>query len=1161
MTRNTSTSASDFGTPSLSIALDLAKAVVPGKNYSDPQALAEAVLKFASLPDIKEMIDALPGVEAGKSHKTSPSPLSQVEEIRAKLELLRETPGALENFALVFAERAFLKGEINLDKLTPAATDLIRRCGETLKQVAQLGKSDCAPKGTLKSELLRKVDRELVDFIKPAGSINARTYVILNEQHKQVAQAKTLEDQALLASSPKFLRDHLSSHGLTLQKSVRGLGENATQEMARLVETGVVDRAEIPGTGTLILYAGAKIDSKQFEALISPKLREKIGDALWEEFNTKYSGSYRPIGIHSNRENGIPTLTDRMRVSAVADKVGVPPSLVVLALKYFENYGLVRVRHENNGFELSPIAKKVGLGMRSVRHSERLRSFDATSNKLPTLEEFCKITERVRDGWKLPEYSLQTEDGGAPWVHLVDELLFPNARIDGELLKAITQYMSERPGLVIASNMTQGHPAVYPRDQRTSVQARDANGIPVGEYATQLEFVKRYLQTLNQPTICLFGKRDLETANLRADVQRWRDQQHQRGSGTPSERTVGEALARLNDIELNAGRKYAARLQAENLLFISNVAIPFEFKLGRQLLSSEEIHSRIGLRINEIEILRDVTAELVNDLNNGTESGRARMLETYRDFFALPEVGPKYLKKLEQVIFPKLDQLSRKEPVARGGAAIQLKTKKGTDGLSIVALPEFKLGISELRDPGKLVSMLNSRAVSGRSVSDIVVCGGVGAPFFIVRATGQAIVTPGSLQASNFDDLYSYTESADGHKRRRAGMGEERQAGFISFKGGVDKGIKTSAYTLQLTSNKIEEVLRANRSAKKAEATVEIFQTNDLQLGSPTAQPSTFIRGLMWAVQRGVKDIVLDGDLIQGQNYGRFYAEAQMTGIIGIGDQQAFLSTLFQPVIDCIVRCKKEDPSYVLPKFRIVVGNHEMNSQAGKGAQGIWYMEPLYNQIYSSYRAAFGEKAAEGKVVYPRKYVAHDGTNVDYPMDVLDYTEQTGFRIAAQHYSGAGSKGSGSVPPIVQARQWNRSKENENREIHGWLWAHFHTQSITMADGAFHVIFGANATGSGFEHHLGYPLTVPAAGLVRLSSVRPPELQIVTDPLLLMQEQDLLKIPEYRALVSSHGSLEGWVEEMRKRHQGRNVGNAVSFLELKSVSARHEYINPHRKIS
>jgi hypothetical protein len=185
---------------------------------------------------------------------------------------------------------------------------------------------------------------------------------------------------------------------------------------------------------------------------------------------------------------------------------------------------------------------------------------------------------------------------------------------------------------------------------------------------------------------------------------------------------------------------------------------------------------------------------------------------------------------------------------------------------------------------------------------------------------------------------------------------------------------------------------------------------------------------------------------------------------------------------------------------------------------------------------------------------------VDYPIDILDYTEETGFRLGAQHYSGAGAKGSGSIPPIVQARAWNRSKENENREVHGWLWAHFHTQSIMMADGVFHAIFGANATGSGFEHHLGYPLTVPASGLIKLSSTKPPELQIVTAPFLEEQEAALCEIPEYSALSAKHGSLEGWVETCRRKHQRRDTGNAVNMQQQKERPARHTYVEPVRKI-
>jgi hypothetical protein len=1144
---------------SLAAAPDLVRQVMSGASFKDVSSFAKVIARHQANPDVRRLLESVGALKMpSRDLLDQPEPLVQKELVQT-LTTIAEQPGQLEKLAIAFAEQVYLGGGLHIAGLKPEVEELLRKSCRQLVEACTLTQKDCAPNGMHKSRLLRLLDKELVEFVTGAGAVTAQGYIALNEQHKRIFAAKRLEDERVLASVDPSLKDILSKQGIVLEKTAKSVGDRLSQDINRLIEAGIVDRVNVESVGPVLCYAPGSVSPVEFDLIVTPKLREKIADALWDEFQTRYSGKYRPIGIHANREGGIPTLSDRNRVSQVAEKLGMPVSMVVLALKVLEQRHLIETKHPNNGFELSEIAKKVGLGIRAVRYAERARE-STNGAPIPSMEEFLELSKAVRDGWKLPEYSIETKDGGAPWIHLLDELLFPNARIDSSVVRSISDLMKARPGLVIASNMMQGDPAVFPRDQRTTVHASSAPGSGLESYESQLQFVKKLLASLGQPSVLLHGKRELETANLKADVQRVRDQQAGKGAERPAEATVGKALGRLNDIQLNAGRKYAARLQAANLLFMANVVMPLEFKIGREVMSSEQVHHRVGLRLNEVEILRDFVSAIEEDTAHGGNSHITSVRALYRDFLELPEVGSSYLGAVEQVLYPKLDPLKPGAPISRGGVRLQIKTPQGTSGLSVVALPEFKLGVGELQNPGKLISMLKSRAVAGRDVADVVVCGGVGSPFFSLLSTGQAIVTPGSLQASNFDDLYSYTESVDGHKRRRVGMGEERHAGHISFRGGVNGGKKTGAYCLQMTSAKIEEVLAANRGAKKADREIEIYQTNDLQLGSPTAAPAPFVRGLMWAIKRGVKDVVLDGDLIQGQNYGRFYAEAQMTGIIGIEDQQAFLSELFQPILDYIVRRKKEDPSFELPKFRIIVGNHEMNSQAGKGAQGNWYMQPLYNQIYYSYRSAFGDEAAANKVIYPRKYVSHDGTDVDYPIDILDYTEETGFRLGAQHYSGAGAKGSGSIPPIVQARAWNRSKENENREVHGWLWAHFHTQSIMMADGVFHAIFGANATGSGFEHHLGYPLTVPASGLIKLSSTKPPELQIVTAPFLEEQEAALCEIPEYSALSAKHGSLQGWVETCRRKHQRRDTGNAVNMQQQKERPARHTYVEPVRKI-
>jgi hypothetical protein len=668
------------------------------------------------------------------------------------------------------------------------------------------------------------------------------------------------------------------------------------------------------------------------------------------------------------------------------------------------------------------------------------------------------------------------------------------------------------------------------------------------------------MKMINQPILQLHGRKELETADILADTQRIRDLEALNGLDRSDEKKVKASLSRLNEIEARSGRKFNAKLHTELLEFISNVTMPLEMKLGRELLDSTFIKERLGLNMNELEIVRDMVSLLLNDVKDGGSTGKNKVLSLYGEFLSLPEAGPEYIEKLIEALVPNREKLEAGSIVSRGGAKVTFITPDGASGLSMLCLPEARFGIGEVMNPtAKLMSVVKSNILAGTKMPDIICVASTGQPVVSMTAGGQLIVSADTLQASSFESSFLYTEGADTHKRRRWGRGGENSAGCIAFSGGIDQGIKTDAYTIRLWSQKIREVLDHNASLKRPLCERSIYATSDWQTGSPTAKPSTWLRGLFWAIGSGQKEIVLNGDLIQGQNYGRASAESQLTGLIGIEDQQAFIHALLNPVLDLIKELRDADPTWELPRFTILVGNHETNSQSGKGAQGTWFLQTVAAQIESYYRGAFGARIADEKVLYPKKFVDRLGVDVDYSHVVLDFSDTTGFRIAAQHYVGVGAKGSSSVPPVSAAAKWGRSMENELRPIHGFLLGHWHTQSITQSDGVFYAIFGANADKSGFEWHLGYPTTVPASGLVKLSSVKPPELMFVTDPYLRLQERSLLRLRTYRELVQQFGgSLEEFVECERSRHQKRNQ-KGFSYKELHE-NGRHAFIDPHRRI-
>lgn len=1152
---------------------DLSIAALPQilkKLELDPQALSveafarslhKALKPAETRQAVTGLIETLPVV--GKRDQSEEQTLD-VDAITRRLAKLSTKAGALEDLSMRFAETVFLAGNGKPAHVTDETYGILQKVGGELVELRDASKGARPPKATDALETLTGMHRELVEFAASNEKLKVADFVALNDQYEKISRTLTRERAAAVDTLPAKVKEPLLSDGIMALSSVPA---SAVKHIDRLCAAGVLERSEVSGTGTVIALRSGDVKTETFEALIPPRVRESICREISRELRLKYSGKCRELGTTDTRPHGAPTLRDSVRLGQIAEKAGVSESLVTLTLDYLHQHGLVRP--DANGYSLSGLGARYGTGMGAVRFVQRGRAFAGSeaSEESPdgrvSVDQYLDAARKARESWKMPEYSFKTKDGGAPWVYLVDELFAGNARIDTGIIRQLMSDIKKTPegsALVITSNMLQGDPAVEMRAARTAIRPEDTGGVDLRDYGNQVRFLKEFLKELGHPAIQLHGKNDLETANLKADVQRVRDQEAIRGETRSDEGTIRVALSRLNEISERAGRKYNAKLQAELLEFTANVVMPLEFKLGRELMGSNEVYEQAGLEMNELEIVRDIISIMAEEQARGTGQGPARVNALYGEFLALPEVGASYLDRISEVVNPSLESIQGGSAIARGGAKIQLVTPDGRNGLSLLCLPEARFGVSEMAHPTeKITQVLKSRTLSGKDMPDIVCVGSTGVPYVSMTAGGILIASADTLQASNFDDLYGFTEAQDRHKRRRYVRGGESGAGSIAFSGGVNDGLKTDAYTLRLWNGKIQQVLEANAEQGKPSRYVDIYSTSDFQTGSPTAKPSTWLRGLFWAVANDQKEIVINGDVFQGQNYGRAVAEMQLTGLVGIEDQQAFVHALLNPVLDAIKERKLADPTWELPKFKILAGNHETNSQSGKGGQGIWFLQTVSSQIESFYRGAFGQEVAESHVLYPKKFVDRMGVDVDYSHVVLDYSDETGFRIAAQHYVGAGGKGSSVAPPIASAKTWGRAMENELRPVHGFLFGHWHTQSVTQSDGVFYAIFGANADKSGFEWHLGYPTTVPASGRVRLYSDRPPELFFVTDPYLRLQEKELGKLPAFEKLIRQHGSVEAFVEYERARHQRRDQ-KSFSYKELKLEGTPHRFLDAHRNI-
>jgi hypothetical protein len=1085
----------------------------------------------------------------------------EAKELTKELTELAKKPKELEKFVYAFVETMFSSGLVKPARLNQEVHQFLNKINKDLEKV--LVYSNDSHKLLQNTVKLKKIETQIIDFSIINPNLNLINYTALNQLYENLQILKNENTKQYLKTLPEKLQALLKKEALINLDTLRKVAPDLN--LSDLIKSDAVSVLKKPAH-QLLVSSQAKINSDKYEKLLSANQREILAQAVLNELKTSYKGLTGLSCSLTNPKN-IDSIRDKIRIEKISEMSEADPILVKLALSYYYEKGLTKIK--DHSYVLSSAGKHFGLGIKATRIIDNAKKNGEVTNGKISLEKYLEAVKTMQKEWEIPTYTFKTKDGACPWIFLLDEFHAGEGRIDADLVNQLIKEIADsKDGLVVASNMLQGSQSVEPKAMRTSLPKELVDGINYSDYKNQLKLVTEEIyKRLNKPVLHIQGKNELETAQEKADLQRPRDISVLNGIEKPEEASVKNNLATINAITERANRKYSAQIHAQILEFVFKIEMPLELQLGREFMDANEIARKTGLyNINEREIVRDIVGLLINDKNKKISKGLDKIKHDYADFLALPEVGEKYIQKIKELVFNTNTELTTGQVAVKDGAYVQLLTPDNKKSLLLAFLPEFRMGVSESKAPTeKIISVLKSKTAAGQTLPDIVVVGATGQSFLSLTAAGTLVVSPDTLQRSSVFHDYLRNEATNRHKRRRISKAGECLGGAIAFSGGVHENkqtgdlIKTDAYKLKIWNEKVQQVLEDNRQRGLKEKTVEVYATSDFQTGSPTSRPDVWLKGMIDAVVDGCKEIVINGDVIQGQNYPREPIEAQLTGIIGIEDQQQFVYTLMQPVLEIIKELKLKDPNYEIPTFRIVTGNHETNSQAHKGGQGIWFLHSLASQVQSFYQAAFGMEIANSHVQYPRKFKDRKGTDVDYSVAIIDLTDEVGFRLAAQHYVGVGAKGSKTAPPVIGSQQWARSLENEVAPIHGWIWAHYHTQSFTQADGMFHTIFGANADGSGFEWHLGYPTTVPASGRIKLSSKEAPELMFVTEPYLNLQEHKWLeKSSSYKNLITKYGSLENFIEEMTTDCKKRSSG-ATDFTKIKK--GRHNFIEPNRKVA
>jgi hypothetical protein len=1053
----------------------------------------------------------------------------------------------LEDFCLKFAKRAFLAGKVKIDGIHKHTAELIKEMAPILDKIAS-GMDDI-----IGLKLLRDLHRRLLEYIEESNQtvidpeinnqlrlrVTGANYWALNEQHKQLALLIKKIEINLLEQIDSNLIKKLKQRPIFSERELRRFSSEDQESIRKLVRFGLIHVSNIKGVGKIYAYPHGNIKREHFEKCIPKDKREIIGSLIKIELEKKYSGKVRPLGIAKIRSEGVPTLLDTMRVRDIARKSRLESGHIILALKYYASYGLLE--ENNGGFSLSRIGKGVGLGFKAIRLVNRITNSKQPSVIRSMFEHYLEEAIRAVDSWQVPSYVVSSKEGGIPKTYIIDQVLFPTAKIDTNMLKfAISKVREDKKSLIIAGNLLQGPPEIDRKKIRTQVSG-------YSELSEQINLVSDFFNQFEDSSVMhILGPIMDLTAERRAYQQALRERNVARQLNKPNEASIRDQISQKNTQKQHTEQQDLAVEIADWTSFISRVIHPFEIKIGRMLLESSDIYKATGIDMNELEIVRDLSALIIKC---GSLSDALNQINAnYKDFLEyVTMLDPNYLIKLEKVIFSEKEIISEHEIVSRAGSVVVFYTDEGKKGLSMKIVPDHAFGKRPKRHPTESYkAYLHSRANLGQAIEDIHIIMNTGESIAELTNLGVWIISGGSFLSSarNTNDLF-YDIHQDEDKRNRTVFGMPAQTGFFSIEGGVNDGICTQALTIQAYTPKLLEVIENNKVRNLPAKSAKIYVTSDWQIGSPTMQPEMILAGMIEAINQGVVEILINGDIRQGMNYLRYPQEAQLVEypLNGLDSQGAYIYELINPVLKYI-RAKKEiEPNFKIPKFRILPGNHESNSQANKGLQGTWFVKDIAEKIKSYLEGWLNdEELAKSLVVCPEKFISHDKTPVDYPMAVLDYSEDFGIRIQATHYNASGAKGSKFSPTVAGVAQAVHSLAIE--EPHIRIESHMHVTGLMIRNGIVCVRTGANATGSGFEEHLLYSNAPESNMFIELNSRDVPKFFIATRSYLKTRYNDLIAQLHQLGILIGYDSFEEYCFDKRRIVSLKQNGNPTDLSKI-----------------
>ena len=615
------------------------------------------------------------------------------------------------------------------------------------------------------------------------------------------------------------------------------------------------------------------------------------------------------------------------------------------------------------------------------------------------------------------------------------------------------------------------------------------------------------------------GPTDWRSAKTPAHQQVMREKSE--GSTLPTEAQVRANTAPLEQQRNMDQQRYALQIE-EWQKFIFYIGQRLELKLGRKLHESNVIQDAIGVNLNELEIIKEI-AKMMRSGEATKESGSTSLPKGVRDDiearfsdylrFVRAET-PDFFERIKRVIFPAAER-------DLGG--------RGDHDLRAAEGGHFtfrdKLGASYE------VEFVGPRAVNPRK-------GPIGRPIPL-KSYIQAITERG--HGTNHPHLCIVPSGELGATMRHGTwfvspgtVSDGGPAGFIEVKGGVQNGEVTQAISVQLVTPRILQRLEENRQRNLPSSKHRIFFSSDQHIGSPAMRADALLSGLIEAVISGADTIVLNGDLLDGSNHTTLLHESQVLAhpLMGIDKQQEMVCRLLDPVLDLVKARAEKDPSYKVPTFVILPGNHETNTDR-PGLQGTSFTRPIAEHVRSYLRGWRNTDFAESHVVSPQLYTETDGTAVRYPMVHLDLRDSVGFCIEATHYNG---RAGGGGPFGAAAKGTGNYLIAMNRpEVDITVVGHTHTAEVFANAVGQTVLVIPTATGATpHSIHVGFRdggevKMRPSGAFLNLSSTEPPTYDFPTVGSLAQRVGEHMRILHKYGILSQYQLPDEYLTDARQR--------------------------------